>query len=257
MRPPELSDLVGRLRATLGERLSGLYLYGSAVCGGYTNGVSDLDLLAVTARALDPADLTVLAALHDRFAADHLIWRDRIEVLYVAADELAGFRERPATGAVVSPGEPLHRVAVVAAWTANLYLAAVQAEVLHGPPAARLLPTVADSEFLDAVAAHLRAAPSVLDGPRTRGNQSYHVLTCARGWATLTTGHHLSKQEGAALASAAFPQHAKLIETAFVDRQSPDRRRPATPAAVAESIAFAEDLVEVLGLGSAARPEQP
>ena len=252
MRAPELSELIGRLRATLGERLSGLYLYGSAVCGGYTNGVSDLDLLAVTARALEPVDLVVLAALHDRFAADHRVWRDRIEVLYVPADELPGFRKRPATGAVVSPGEPLHRVAVGAAWTANLYLAAVHGEALHGPPPARLLPVVAHSEFLDAVAAHLRAAPSLLDGPRTRGNQSYGVLTCARGWATLTTGRHLSKQEGAALARAAFPQHAKLIDTALVDRQSPDRKRPATPAAVAESIAFAEHLVVALGLGSAA-----
>ena len=194
----------------------------------------------------------MLAALHDRFVADHRGWRDRIEVLYLPADELAGFRETPATGAVVSPGEPLHRVAVDAAWTANLYLAAVHGEMLHGPPPAWLLPVVAQSEFFDAIAAHLRAAPSLLDGPRTRGNQSYRVLTCARGWATLTTRRHLSKQEGAALARAAFPQRAKLIDTAFVDRQSPDRNRLATPAAIAESIAFAEDLVVALGLGSPA-----
>lgn len=248
---------MGRLRATLGERLSGLYLYGSVVCGGYTNSVSDLDLLAVTARALHPADLVVLAALHDRFAADHRVWRDRIEVIYVPADELTGFRERPATGAVISPGEPLHRVAVSDAWTANLYLVAVHGEVLHGPPPARLLPAVAQSEFFDAVAAHLRAAPSLLDGPRTRGNQSYHVLTCARGWATLATGRHLSKQEGAALARAAFPQHVNLIDTALADRQSPDRNRLATPAAIAESLAFAQNLVVALGLGSAACAEQP
>jgi hypothetical protein len=38
----------------------------------------------------------------------------------------------------------------------------------------------------------------------------------------------------------------------FVDRQNPNRNRLATPAAVAESIAFAEDLVVALGLGSAA-----
>ncbi len=49
VRPPELTDLVGRLHIALGDRLAGLYLYGSAVCGGYTDGISDLDLLAVIA----------------------------------------------------------------------------------------------------------------------------------------------------------------------------------------------------------------
>lgn len=157
MRPPELTDLVGRLRIELGERLAGLYLYGSAVCGGYTDGISDLDLVAVTARAVGDDELAALAVLHERFAADHCAWRDRVEVLYLPADELAGFRQRGATGAVVSPGEPLHRIAVGTAWTTNLYLAAAHGKVLHGPPAERLLPAVAHDEFLAAVAADLRA----------------------------------------------------------------------------------------------------
>ena len=82
---------------------------------------------------------------------------------------------------MVSPGEPLHRVAVGAAWMTNLYLAAAHGEVLHGPPAEWLLPVIAHDEFLAAVAADLRAAPDRLDGPRPRGRHSYDVLTCARG----------------------------------------------------------------------------
>jgi hypothetical protein len=67
-----------------------------------------------------------LAALHDRFVADHRVWRDRVEVLYPPADELAGFRQQAATRTVASPGEQLHRIAVSAAWTTNLYLAAAE-----------------------------------------------------------------------------------------------------------------------------------
>lgn len=250
VRPPELTDLVGRLRIALGDRLAGLYLYGSAVCGGYTDGISDLDLLAVTARALGDDELAALAVLHERFAGDHCAWRDRVEVLYPPADELAGFRQRAATGAVVSPGEPLHRVAVGTAWTTNLYLAAAHGAVLHGPPAERLLPAVAHDEFLAAVAADLRAAPGRLDGPRGRGYHSYGVLTCARGWATLTTRRHLSKQDAAALASAAFPHRSALLAVALAERQSPDRDRPATPQAIAASVAFAHELLVALGLNS-------
>ncbi len=99
-----------------------------------------------------------------------------------------------------------------------------------------------------AVTADLRAAPSLLNGPRQRGYHSYGVLTCARGWATLTARRHLSKQEGAALASAAFPQHAALIAAALDDRRSPYRDRPATPEAVAAAVEFADDLLAALGL---------
>lgn len=251
MRPAELADLVARLRAAFGDRLRGLYLYGSAAYGGYTEGISDLDLLAVTAQALGDDELAALAALHEHFAADHRAWGDRVEVLYLPADEITGFRERAAAGAVISPGEPLHRVAADAAWTTNLYLAAAHGEALYGPPAARLLPAVAQEEFLAAVAADLRAAPARLDGPRHRGYHSYGVLTCARSWATLTTGRHLSKQHGAALARAGFPRHARLIDAALADRLSPDAHRPATPKAIAASVAFADELLAVLGLDPA------
>ena len=88
--------------------------------------------------------------------------------------------------------------------------AAAYGEVLHGPPAARLLPAIAHDEFLAAVAADLRAAPGRLDGPRRRARHSYGVLTCARGWATLVTRRQISKQDAAALASAAFRTAARF-----------------------------------------------
>lgn len=172
-------------------------------------------------------------------------------MLYLSADEIAGFRQRAATGAVVSPGEPLHRVAVGTAWRTNLYLAAAHGKVLHGPLAERLLPAVAHDEFLAAVAADLRAVPGRLDGPRGRGYHSYGVLTGARGWATLTTRRHLSKQDAAALASAAFPHRSALLAVALAERQSPDRDRPATPQAITASVTFAHELLVALGLNSA------
>ena len=129
--------------------------------------------------------------------------------------------------------------------------AAAYGEVLHGPPAARLLPAIAHDEFLAAVAADLRAAPGRLDGPRRRARHSYGVLTCARGWATMATRRHISTQDAAALASAAFPHRSTLLAAALADRQSPDRDQPAAPEAITNSVAFAHELLAALGLNSA------
>jgi hypothetical protein len=169
-------------------------------------------------------------------------------VLYLPAAQAAGSRQRPAAGAVISPGEPLHRVAVDASWTTNLYLPVRHGETLHGPPPDQLLPLVDDAAFLAAVAAALRDAPSWLDGPRHRGFHSYGVLTSARSWATVIEGRHVSKQQGAALAKSAFSHRAALIDRALADRLSPDSDQPATADAVAEAVEFARELRAAIAL---------
>jgi hypothetical protein len=89
----------------------------------------------------------------------------------------------------------------------------------------------------------MREIPVWADRPCNRGSQSYAVLTAARSWATVTTGKHLSKQEGAALACHTFLHHAALIERALIDREHPDRHLPASAHAIAATIQLARELV--------------
>jgi len=62
---PDLLDaLTAAIRGVLGDDLVGLYLYGSAVSGGFDAGVSDLDLAAVTGPEVEALDLAGLERLH-------------------------------------------------------------------------------------------------------------------------------------------------------------------------------------------------
>src|SRR5450759_843589 len=78
-----LAALVSEVHGVLGDDLVGLYLYGSAVTGGFDAGVSDLDLAAVTAHEVEAIDLTGLERMHDRFAEQNPEWRGRVEVVYI------------------------------------------------------------------------------------------------------------------------------------------------------------------------------
>ena len=88
------AELLGRLAGVLGSNLGGLYLFGSAAAGAFEDGVSDVDLLAVTLEGLTNAQFANLHAMHHALAREYPAWDDRIELLYVSA---AGLRECSAT----------------------------------------------------------------------------------------------------------------------------------------------------------------
>src|SRR5438132_11748065 len=106
--PPILEPLVTDIRGRLGEDLVGLYLYGSAVTGGFDPGVSDVDLMAVTAREVENRDMAGLEAMHRDLLRHHPDWNDRIDVTYIGRSTRAVLRANAGRLAVSSPGEPFH-----------------------------------------------------------------------------------------------------------------------------------------------------
>ena len=108
--PPEevLDALVARINGVLGDDLVAVWLYGSSVTGDFKAGVSDIDLIALTAADIDPTDLAGLERMHDDLVARHAEWSDRIEVVYLALATLESFRTTTGRVADISPGEPLH-----------------------------------------------------------------------------------------------------------------------------------------------------
>ena len=219
-----LDALVSSIQAALGDDLVGVYLYGSYVSGGFDPGVSDVDLVAVTAREADQIDLPALERVHDELVSLNPEWADRLEVVYVSRAALGSFRTSAARLAVISPGEPFHlRDDPVVEWLQNWYLIRENGVVLFGPPAASLVPPITMSEFVAAAARYAGQISSQSLADATPGARSYAVLTICRALRTVETGTHGSKQEGAAWARERMPEWAWLIDAALRCRLSRGR----------------------------------
>jgi hypothetical protein len=219
-----LGALLAGLRATLGEDLLGLYLYGSAVSGGFEPGVSDVDLVAVTAATVGPADLAALDRMHDALIGQFPDWANRVEVIYVARGTLASFRTSRGALTVISPGESLHRRTDRASeWLQNWYLVRSTGVTLAGPEPAAVVPPIDWPEFVAATvryAGELRTRDTARSGA---GMLAYTILTSCRALRVVTEQESSSKVEAAAWASRRMPDWAWLIDAALVCRRSGGR----------------------------------
>ncbi|MDP9270362.1 MAG: DUF4111 domain-containing protein [Chloroflexota bacterium] len=208
-----LDPVVADLGEVLGADLIGLYLYGSAVSGGFDGGVSDLDLIAITGREIGDLDLSALDRVHRRVTDRDPSWMDRLEIVYVAQGSLAGGSSSRDPLAVISPGESFHVTGPASDWTQNWYLARETGISLVGPPASALIAAISRAEFLAAVASYL----GYLAG---QGSSPYGVLSACRAVRTLETGSPCSKQEGADWLRERMPEWAWLIDEALARRLS-------------------------------------
>ncbi len=222
--PDLLNALVSDLLGVLGDDLVGLYLYGSAVTGGFDVGVSDIDLAAVTSSEVESLDLAGLERMHGQFVERNPAWRDRLEIVYVGRANLESFRTSSGSLAVISPGEPFHvRRDRLADWLQNWYLIRETSETLWGAPASAVVPPIARSEF---VAATRRYAGELRDRSRVGvegGTLSYTILTLCRALRTVEMQAPSSKQEAAAWTRDRMPEWAWLIDAALAYRLSGGR----------------------------------
>lgn len=234
-----LERLVTDLRAVLRADLVGIYVYGSYVSGGFDPGVSDLDLVAVTAPPVEAIDLRGLGRMHRDFIGRHPAWDDRVEVVYLGRAALWSFRTSPGPLAVISPGEPFHlRDERAVEWLQNWYLVRETGVTLYGPDARVIIPPIAWTEF---VAATARYADDVRhrnidhEGP---GALAYTVLTMCRALRTVRTQACGSKQEAAAWTRVRMPEWAWLIDSALRCRLSRGASGLADPQTRAAAVRF-------------------
>lgn len=207
-----LRPLADDLRDVLGDDLVGLYLYGSAVSGGFDPGVSDLDLVTVTRRGVGDLDHAALDAVHRRVVERDPQWANRLEIVYVDERTLAdSIWDDPV--AVISPGEPFHLSGPAGDWRQNWYLVRETGVALVGSPPDELIAAISRDDFLAAVRAYLEYL-------RRADTLGYAVLSACRCARTLATGEPCSKQEAVAWARERMPEWAWLIDAALADRLS-------------------------------------
>jgi len=206
----------------LGEKIVGLYVYGSLLSGGYDDGVSDVDLLAITTEDLDDEVLERLRVMHTVIEKEHPQWSNRVEVAYLSADGMRSFKTTARQMLNISPGEPIHRIPAGKDWLMNWYLVRTGGVPLMGPLPERFIPEISKAEFVEAIGEYVRDADTWSNRMHDRKSQSYAILTMCRALHTLVTGEHHSKQESATWAQKRFPEWSDLIVTALKRRSEPD-----------------------------------
>jgi predicted nucleotidyltransferase len=215
---PEVSDLLADLQAglvrLLGENLVGSYVFGSVAAGGYDPGVSDVDLLVVTARQLVAADYARLRQMHTALAAEREQWKDRIEVAYLSRHALRTFKERTSEIGIVSPGESFHVVTAGKDWLMNWYDVREHAIVVAGPDPKTLIDPIARSELKACIRDYVRLFPERVRDNFHSGSDAYAVLTMCRSLHTNVVGETATKSVAAAWAAAKYPEWSNLISQA-------------------------------------------
>jgi len=222
-----VAGLLDDLRATLGTDLVGVYLYGSAMTGGFEPGSSDLDLVIVTEPVAGALDLARLEALHRRLAEREPDWADRLDLAYVGRGTLRAFREGGSV-ASISHDDPLQLYNEADDWLQTWYLVRETGLAIVGPPAASLIAPIPAREFVNAVrrsALELaaRAAREEHDGWR-----AFALLTLCRVLVTSETGAIVPKADAGRAAVRANPALEPAVRAALAFRDARGRV-PFTP----------------------------
>src|SRR5215203_4580829 len=211
-----LDDITAGLRSVFGQKLVGLYLYGSLVAGDFDYEISDIDLLAATATAVNENELESLRKMHAELVKDRPAWDNRIETAYVSLEALQTFKLRGSRIANISPGEPLHFLEAGRDWLLNWYFVRERSVTLWGAAPEKIIAPVSKEEFIEAVREQARERAENIDRARfSRPYQAYLIMTVCRALYASETGEQVSKHRAAAAAAKRFPEYAALIENAF------------------------------------------
>jgi predicted nucleotidyltransferase len=217
---PLLDDLTARIRAVLGDKLAGLYLWGSYALGDFDPRISDLDLAAALAADVDEPEYAALGAMHERFAREYPAWAGRIEVRYASVATL----NAPAEGGEIlsiSPGEAFNRRHSDERWLIDWYVVRARGIALHGPPAEELLTPIAVERFVAAVRANVASWDDRGDHVGTLKQQAYVILLLCRAMRAVQLGDQLSKPGAGRWAQGELPEWADLIGRAIAWREAP------------------------------------
>jgi hypothetical protein len=209
-----------RIQKTLGEKLVGLYLYGSLVAGDFDYEISDIDLLAATATAIDEKELERLRTMHAEIENANPQWNSRIETAYVSLAALRTFKSKKSRIANISPGEPLHFLDAGRDWLLNWYFVREYGMTLFGAAPETIIAPVSKKEFIEAVCEQARErAENIEKAKFSRPFQAYLIMTFCRALYAVETGEQASKKRAASWVKSRFPEYAGLIENAFEWRE--------------------------------------
>lgn len=233
-----LDQLLARMRAVLGEKLVGLYLFGSLAEGDFDYVSSDVDFAAATLVKLDEGELAQLKTMHAEIAAHGGRWGKTLNGAYIALAALRRY-EPAQRHPYCSSTTPLGVTALGHDWVLIRHVLREKGIVVYGSPLASLIDPISCEELLVAVRTALRENwTPYLDGPeviRPRYFQAFAVLTMCRALRALATGELVSKPAAATWALGHLDvEWAPLIQRALAWRAD----KTADDAALPETLRF-------------------
>jgi len=234
-----LPRFVHDLRTTLGADLVGVYLYGSAVMGGFDPPLSDLDLVVVAERSTEEIGFDLFAGLVERLQAREPDWADRLDIVFVGRRTLAEFRSGGAFLEIGHP-RPLRRIPDASQYVETWFLMRAADRSIAGPPATTLVPPISTREFLLEVVAGIDGFIGAIHDDTPTGTVAYRAVTLCRVLRSLDSGEVCTKQQGAEWAAERYPAWAPLIRAAWQVRSSNGARElaPEVRAEIAPFLDF-------------------
>jgi hypothetical protein len=219
-----LDEILANIQANLGNKLIGLYAFGSLVTGDFNLARSDVDLAAVLSDDLNEREFASLEGMHAKLARDNPVWNDRIEVGYIAAKNVRQF-DPTCTIAITSPGEPFHFRTAHYGWLLHLDQLRKQGLVLYGPPPQSLIGPISHDELVRVMREGMKLWRDWTEEPEPEmphAAQAYAIMTMCRALRTYRTGDLVSKNEAVRWAADELPEWSTLIRDSVPWRESPD-----------------------------------
>ena len=224
---PDINALLGlflsEIQAILGEKLVGLYLFGSLVVGGFDYDISDIDLLAAISTDLDEDEFQRLKSMQEHMVHRHPQWDNRIEIGYIAVEHLKTATSHPPI-ALMSPGEPFHLKEAGTDWIINRYTLREKGLALYGPAPEAIFAPISREERIQTIQENVKEWRQWITQTElihTRKYQGHMILTmCRELYRSRHEGEVVSKQAAAQWAQQQWPEWAALIHNALAWRQA-------------------------------------
>lgn len=234
-----LDVLLSRMRAILGAKLVGLYLYGSLAAGDFDDTTSDIDFIAATSERLNEQELGHLKAMHEELAGQWGRWGSHLEGAYLPLVAMRQDDPADARHPFVSATTPFGIHVLGWDWVINRYVVREHGIILFGPAPATLIDPISPEQLTDAVHHILgKEFRLYLDRPdilRTRAYQAFVILTLCRAMYALERGDLVSKPQAAAWAEHTLPvEWIPLIQHALAWRDD----ETVDEAALQETVRF-------------------
>jgi predicted nucleotidyltransferase len=242
-----LHFMLTNVQAILGDRLVGMYLYGSLSLGDFDPGSSDVDFWVVMDEDLPEEALVRLRDMHETIAASELPYAQRLEGSYIPRAALRRYDPDNARHPTIGIDWPFQIALHGKAGIIERYIVRTRGVVVWGPAPDTLIDPVSIGEIQEQVHELLNTFwRATLDDRaffHSREYLAFGVLTMCRALYTLREGVVASKPQAAAWAQEVCPDWKPMIEQALIWRSD---HSAGTEDEVTETLAFLREALAVI-----------
>jgi hypothetical protein len=192
-----LDDLVAGVLSLTGDKLIGIYLFGSLACDDFYEKSSDVDLTVVLQEALNNDAIDAIQSLHQALQFSHQPWGARLECSYTHLAMLSSMTPPPEPRPYCNNGVFYESAHYGNEWIINNYLLIHHSIALLGPDFKTLIPSISIEEVQKACVQDLflEWIPKIgdTDWMNRSDCQVYLILNLCRILFTVSTAKTASK----------------------------------------------------------------